>query len=516
MTKKKLLLLVFFLVLIILASVFIVKKVMGADIASNVVNTSTSSTATQTTRQRKTFYDSANSLYWVFYNNGSAIGYSYSSNGSSWSSGGTTGVATDDFSVWYVSGTSTVYLVYKNSGAIVEKGTLGSSSITWTTNTPDSTSTIKNVNISRDSNGNIWLVYFLGTSLASSFIYGIKSVNADDITSWNTKVQIVRGTGSPNFTTYDQPIVVPLTTSGDMYFFYKEVNITGGLYGRRWTGSVGNEATVDINPIGDYSAVSMSSDMIHVVFVDSISGLMYNEYSSSAWGTSITIDSNATDSYSTLTKNGTDLYAFYIRSNTIYYRKGVSPYAGGNWGGENTLVSTGTNAYLNSSYDNSNNYAIITWTEGTGTPWNVRFYGLSLGSSGPTQIVFSNATRALTAGACNGAASVFTMQLQNAGGTPTNPTQTTVVQVTSNSSSYTIYSDSGCSTPVSGGNFTYTTSDNTKSVYIIDNQTSISTRTLTGTRTSGDTLTTGTQNYTVSAQAVQIRGGTQIKGGTKL
>src|SRR5450759_1885252 len=71
-----------------------------ADIAANTVNTSTDNLATQSTEQRKTFYDSTNNLYWVFYYNGSAIQYSYSSNGTSWPQGGTTGggVANSDSS----------------------------------------------------------------------------------------------------------------------------------------------------------------------------------------------------------------------------------------------------------------------------------------------------------------------------------------------------------------------------------------------------------------------------------
>ena len=132
---------------------------------------------------------------------------------------------------------------------------------------------------------------------------------------------------------------------------------------------------------------------------------------------------------------------------------------------------------------------------------SVDYVNIVLAANGPDKVAFSNAARTLTAAACNGAASVFTMELQN-GTTPANPTATTVVRVTSNSSSYTIYSDDTCTTAVTNGDFTYTTSQNTKSVYIIDNKKSITTRTLTGTRQSGDTLTTGTQNYTVNAGAV--------------
>lgn len=516
MTKKKLLLLALFLVLIILASVFIVKKVLGADIAANTVDTSTNNSATQSTEQRKTFYDSTNSLYWVFYYNGSAIKYSYSSNGSSWASGGTTGVGTSDFSVWYVSGTATIYLVYTTGTSVsVEKGTLGATSITWSglTSNPCSSGTAdQNVNISRDINGRLWVI-FSRLSGANRNITACKSVNPDDTTSWNVATT-VDSYAYPGTLYY--PIILPMTNSANMYAIYSYTDSanTKKILGKLWTdgssswaSSPDTIASATATALANIkSAVSVSSDTVHLIYqAPSDSKLYYAQYSGGAWGAPVNIDSNTTDTYPTLsvnTANG-NLYAFYIRSNIIYYRQGTSPYASINWSGENTLVSSGTNVGTNSSYNVGNNYAIMTWTDGTGSPYNVRFYGLSLGgATPPTKIVFTNAARTLTAGSCNGAASVFTMQLQDNGGTPQNPTQTTVVQVTSNSPSYTIYSDSGCGIPVSGGNFTFTTSDNTKSVYIIDNRKSVSNFTLTGTRTSGDTLTTGTQNYTVNAGAV--------------
>ena len=126
------------------------------------------------------------------------------------------------------------------------------------------------------------------------------------------------------------------------------------------------------------------------------------------------------------------------------------------------------------------------------------YVSVTFSANGPDKVAFSNSARTLTVNACNGSASVFTMELQS-GTTPTNPVSTTVVRVTSNSTDYTIYSDDTCSTTVTDGDFTYTTAQNTKSVYIVDNKKSVTTRTLTGTRQSGDTLTTGTQNYTVNA-----------------
>lgn len=115
----------------------------------------------------------------------------------------------------------------------------------------------------------------------------------------------------------------------------------------------------------------------------------------------------------------------------------------------------------------------------------------------PTKVVFTNAQRTITAGACNGAANVLTIQTQDASNNPAPPTGTTVIRVTSNSTNYTIYSDSNCTTTVTNGDFTFTTSDTTKSVYIIDRIKSNPTYTLTAAKQSGpDTITSGTQTIT--------------------
>jgi len=124
-------------------------------------------------------------------------------------------------------------------------------------------------------------------------------------------------------------------------------------------------------------------------------------------------------------------------------------------------------------------------------------------ASGPTKVVFTNAQRTLTAGACNGDADVLTIQLQDAASTPTNPTGSTVIRVSSGSPDYTIYSDNTCVTTVTNGDFTFTTAQNTKSVYIKDFRKSGTTWTLTAAKQSGpDTIANGTQSITINAGAV--------------
>lgn len=121
----------------------------------------------------------------------------------------------------------------------------------------------------------------------------------------------------------------------------------------------------------------------------------------------------------------------------------------------------------------------------------------------PTQIAFTTATRTLTAGSCSGAANIITVELQDGSSTPRPPTGVTTINISSNSPSETIYSDSSCSTPITGGNISFTTADSSKSFYIVDTRKSNPTWTLTASKTSGpDTISNGTQSLTVNAAAV--------------
>lgn len=120
----------------------------------------------------------------------------------------------------------------------------------------------------------------------------------------------------------------------------------------------------------------------------------------------------------------------------------------------------------------------------------------------PSQVVFATATRTLTTGTCSGAGSVITIELRDSTNTATTPTGSTVIRVTSDSPSETIYSDSSCSTQITNDDITFTTSETTKSFYIIDTRKSAPTWTLTASKQSGpETITEGTQTITVNAAA---------------
>jgi hypothetical protein len=122
------------------------------------------------------------------------------------------------------------------------------------------------------------------------------------------------------------------------------------------------------------------------------------------------------------------------------------------------------------------------------------------GQAVPTKVVFTTANRTVTAGVCNGAGSVITMQVQDAANNPIAPDSSTVVRVTSTSPDYTIYSDSSCTTTVTNGDFSFNGSENSKNIYIIDRRKSNPTWTLTlAQQAGGDTLTGDTQTITTNA-----------------
>jgi hypothetical protein len=137
------------------------------------------------------------------------------------------------------------------------------------------------------------------------------------------------------------------------------------------------------------SAVAGTSDTIHLVFSGASSAaptngaVYYVKYSSGAWGTQITLDSNTTNQAPQISIDGSgNLYAFWIRANTIFYKKGVSPYAAGNWDASpTTFYNTGTNNSLSSSYTQGNSTIQLLWTQGTGSPFSIEFATLNISSN---------------------------------------------------------------------------------------------------------------------------------------
>jgi len=181
----------------------------------------------------------------------------------------------------------------------------------------------------------------------------------------------------------------------------------------------------------------------------------------------------------------------------------------------NTITLTGTDTEYTTSWtgnwtgDEDLVVEIIRVVNGTGNPNgrddNVRIGRVSATvgyTAVPTQIAFTTTGRTQTAGVCGGAGNVITIQLQGSGGSPTNPTGSTTVTVSSSSGEATFYSDSSCSTQITGGDISFTTAENTKNFYVTDTEKSEPTHTLSATQSAGpNSLTSDTQSITINAGA---------------
>ncbi|MFH0986331.1 MAG: filamentous hemagglutinin N-terminal domain-containing protein, partial [Candidatus Omnitrophota bacterium] len=105
---------------------------------TTTIDTSTSSGATLNSTQRKSFFDTVNNRYWVFYYAGSGVGieYAYSIDGSSWTTvASTLSYDSTNFALTYrsLSGSGYVFLVSENNSYDVSlsRGLLSSNNITF-------------------------------------------------------------------------------------------------------------------------------------------------------------------------------------------------------------------------------------------------------------------------------------------------------------------------------------------------------------------------------------------------
>ncbi|MEW5852533.1 MAG: hypothetical protein AB2A00_27350 [Myxococcota bacterium] len=115
----------------------------------------------------------------------------------------------------------------------------------------------------------------------------------------------------------------------------------------------------------------------------------------------------------------------------------------------------------------------------------------------PSKVVFTNTNRILSAGVCSGTSNPFTVVLQSSNSAAVPPTGTTVLGVSSTSGTATFYSDSACTTAIT--QLTFSSTESSKTFYVLDTQTSSGSPTLTVSKVSGpDTLSAATQTYAVN------------------
>lgn len=197
----------------------------------STVDTSTSVTATAYTSSRKVIYDTVNSRHWAFYYNGTAIEYSYSSDGgSTWTSGGTLAYATANFDVTYkaLSGTGYVFLVSEANSydVVLRRGTCGASAITFDSEITyfDGNATSKmfvKPAVAISASNYVWVAAFRDFGDAR-----IARYQATAVVSSNTATGTLSSLGTvqmvgQNLTTYRSVALAPKTTA-DVYLFVHE------------------------------------------------------------------------------------------------------------------------------------------------------------------------------------------------------------------------------------------------------------------------------------------------------
>jgi hypothetical protein len=132
-----------------------------------------------------------------------------------------------------------------------------------------------------------------------------------------------------------------------------------------------NIATTTSGVTNNISTLNDASGNIHLVYIDSSGNTIYRKYTSS-WQTAVTLDSNSGNAFPTISYNSSNdtVYAFWIRSSDIYYKKGSPTHTSGFWDASPTTWQTaGTNTYITSSLSYSNDI-FAQWYDGSSVQWS--------------------------------------------------------------------------------------------------------------------------------------------------
>jgi hypothetical protein len=379
----------------------------GASLDGWVVDSSTSSSsATAMSYQRKLFYDGLN--FWSFFFDGTDTMYKWSNtSGQTWSTSSrafsTAGV--DEASVWYNSITRTVFIVGDYGAASrvvhVRQGTVTSSpaGIAWTSN--DQTPTVssanlggKNTYVSQDSSGYLWILASNCTSPGNYDLSAFRSRTANTTTTnqWFCTGNML----NPDGTQFNLKGSIVPASAGVMWAVYAyEGNVASRKYsGGSWSVTeipiytIADDVKTDRNPantdLAPPSVVIDAKDVVHVLFGNGhekgggaggpIPHTYYGYYSTGgSWVlTNIgTTDVKLGNFYPTLSLDQAtgNLYAFWIESNPLgsYYTLMCRKNTTGTWTSYNLVgETTFAKQYLTSVYSATNENLIAwQWTQNT-------------------------------------------------------------------------------------------------------------------------------------------------------
>jgi hypothetical protein len=351
--------------------------------------------STESSNQRKVFYDGTN--FWSAYFDGSNTVYEYSADGTTWSGSATqlfTATGIRKASIWYDSANYIVYAVGdtgSNSANIyIKRGVVNPSTpaITWGSDATRSVSAnnmnSKNSFITKDVNGYLWILatnQTLTTGGGKWDLTLLRSQSTDSITSWywrgnmlDTDASAATAKGS----------VLPAGSGSDVWCVY---NYASTVAARKYTTSLGSEESIytatgtftfiDTAPA---SAVVDSSGYVHVVYGDATKSsslekphIWYRYRDGTSWSSATQLDTSADSigqQYPTIsleTSTGALYAAWYqMDSYDIMGKKKT----GASWSSVFTINSESSNTiqYLTSIYSVSGeSHLCWQWTQNPGT-----------------------------------------------------------------------------------------------------------------------------------------------------
>lgn len=374
----------FSLFVFVVIGVLLMWRVSPVVQAAVTVDTSTSNSPTSYGFQRKTWHDG--SRFWVAFYSGSQIEFWYSADGSSWTQNTSATLAINDYDFSIEADSTNLFIAYVN-GINIEARKASSypgTGFSWGSPTTVFTPGINEIclesTIERDSNNKVRInTVLLNDTLGTSELSTKLSTSANDITAFSSSSTLSTGGNAFGHS-------LAALAGGDMYAVWVEgLDVLGK---KNTAGTWDTSATVIVSAgvTSGENNIQMignpTTDEAYLLYINSSNQTIFKKYiDGTGWQTSVTLDSNSGNNYSTISVDtgNNNLYAFWIRSNTIYYKKGISPYASTEWDtNPTTLINTGTNNYLSSAYQNGPNKIFLEWTEGTASPYNVKWESVNI------------------------------------------------------------------------------------------------------------------------------------------
>jgi hypothetical protein len=359
--------------------------------SASTVGTSTSEQAVRYPGRRAAFY--ANGRFWVWYSNGTDMGYSTSTDGSTWSSftsirlcnnGHLFSIHFDGTYVHYAYGSGDY-----NTDLFYRRGIPNSDgTITWSAAEQIAVAAQSNIwftypSVITDSAGYPWIGYpHSSGGVVTPYVTKSSMNNGTWATASGFPYALTTGSAATNLYT----ILVPLTSQRILAIYTSGYNQT--VKAKLWNGAWGSgEQASSSNFLGApwFSAVNQSDD-VHLTFTASNNDIIYvrRNYSASSWSSEVTVQSSTgyyAPSLSINTANN-NLYCFWTghpTANHIYYKK----YNGAAWDSSptdwitETVLPSTDNDRLRSYYNSYGGKIGLVYMNSAYSPYQVRFSYLS-------------------------------------------------------------------------------------------------------------------------------------------